>query len=270
MIYSLNDYIWESYMSSKKEIIRRKKGEVIHEAKVSEKGFSHGRQKEKVLMFWIIVFFLIFLLLFLYFNFNKSTVDSTNHNFKKEYERLNGKKDKNGNLYLELVINEDNVIQYANYKKIFSILERGTAVVYFGASDCPGCRALVPILLEAADETGIDTIYYLNLTLDRDQKNLDSKGRINIEKKGEKEYQELLLKLDSILGSYTGLDDNTIKRIYFPTVVFIRDGDIISSYIGDMNSEENSTYQFTTKEQQELKDNFINSMNQLISCNDAC
>ena len=81
--------------------------------------------------------------------------------FKLEYESLNGQKTDDGREYMEVNINNDNKIVYADYKTIFDVLD-GTGVIYFGFPECPWCRNAVPILLEAAEESGIKQIYYLN------------------------------------------------------------------------------------------------------------
>ena len=89
--------------------------------------------------------------------------------FKLEYESLNGQKTDDGREYMEVNINNDNKIVYADYKTIFDVLD-GTGVIYFGFPECPWCRNAVPILLEAAEESGIKQIYYLNNHDDRDTK----------------------------------------------------------------------------------------------------
>ena len=74
--------------------------------------------------------------------------------FKLEYESLNGQKTDDGREYMEVNINNDNKIVYADYKTIFDVLD-GTGVIYFGFPECPWCRNAVPVLLEAAEESSI-------------------------------------------------------------------------------------------------------------------
>ena len=81
--------------------------------------------------------------------------------FKLEYEALNGQKAENGSTYMDVNISNDNKIVYADYDQIFDVLD-GTGVIYFGFPECPWCRNAAPVLLEAAEETAIEQIYYLN------------------------------------------------------------------------------------------------------------
>ena len=45
-------------------------------------------------------------------------------------------------------------------EEIFDILD-GTGIIYFGFPECPWCRNAVPVLLDAAEEVGIEKIYYI-------------------------------------------------------------------------------------------------------------
>lgn len=265
-------------MANKKEIIKRKKGEVIKEAQISKKGDSNSskgntKREAGIIIILMTMVLLLILLFFLHWNLDDGDFNSTNKtpkDFKEEYERLNGKKDKDGNSYLNVSIDLDNVIQYANYNKIFSLLERGTGVIYFGAPDFPWCRAFVPVLLDAADEVGIDTIYYLNLSSDRDQKELNDDFEIITTKEGSKDYQSLLEKLHSVLDDYEGLEDESIQRIYFPTVIFVKDGEITSTYLGSSTFEEGGFQKLDEEETEVLRAELMRKMNQVITCDDAC
>ena len=106
--------------------------------------------KKKILLFGI---FLIVAVICAYIKIqNKDITDAIK--FKEEYENLNSKD------YKKIEIPEDNQIKYSNYEEVVEIIENGTGVIYLGFPECPWCRNAVPVLLEAATETGIETIYY--------------------------------------------------------------------------------------------------------------
>jgi len=260
-------------MASRREITKKKKGEVIKEAKISalEGEKMNSKKNAGIVILLISMILLVLILVFLYFDWMLDD-DGTNHltaeDFKREYEKFNGKTDSNGNLYMNLSIPSNHVVQYASYQRIFSLLERGTGVIYFGTPQNFQCRNLVPVLLEAAQETGLDTIYYLDISFTRDEKELDSSFEIVTTKEGSTNYQKLLKELDSVLESYDGLEDDSIKRVYFPTVIFVKDGEIVSSFIGTKN--ENSSDELTEQEENILKTDLIKKMNQVITCDDAC
>ena len=87
---------------------------------------------------------------------------------------------------------------------------------------------------------------------------------------GTEEYYELVEKLDSVLGEYEGLNDSSIKRLYFPTVVFVKDGEIVGSHIGTVDSQTDPSIALTDEQYEELKSLLAKNMTKLISCDGAC
>ena len=119
-------------------------------------------------------------------------------------------------------------IKYSSYEEIFQILEKGTGVIYFGFPECPWCRNLVEPLINSATDYVIDNnIYYLNNREDRNTLTLTKKGKVKTEEKGTEDYLKLIEILDEYLPEYNGLKDKKIKRLYFPTVIFVKDGKVI-------------------------------------------
>jgi len=182
----------------------------------------------------------------------ENLIDSDAVKFEKEYESLNGIK-KGDNEYLELDISSENPMIYATYEDIEQIINNGTGVIYFGFPECPWCRNVVPQLISVAEEVGLDKIYYFNALEIRDIKSLDENGNIIIEKEGTEEYNKLIELLYDYLGEYEGLNDENIKRLYFPTVVFAKDGQIIGSHIGTLDSQTNPYIPLTESQSAELK-----------------
>ena len=201
---------------------------------------------------------------------SRDSVSSNSERFEKEYESLNGKNNSYGGTYLEVEIDDENVIHYSSYEEVFSILEGKSGVIYFGFPECPWCRNLVPVLLEAATDAGLDTLYYLNNRSDRDQKSLNDNGKVVVEKDGTEEYYQLVEKLNSVLGEYEGLNDDSIKRLYFPTVVFVKDGKIVDSHIGTLDSQEDPNVSLTDDQHQELLELLTSKMLKVISCSSTC
>ena len=88
-------------------------------------------------------------------------------------------------------IDENNPFVYIEVDEVIEKLKKGTSVIYFGFPECPWCRNLVPVLVDAANELGVDKIYYYNAVKIRDTKELDENGNIITTNKGIKEYQYL-------------------------------------------------------------------------------
>ncbi len=172
--------------------------------------------------------------------------------FKEEYESLNSEG------YKKVEISENNQIKYSDYEEIVEILENGTGVIYLGFPECPWCRNAVPVLLDAASETGVETIYYYNALSIRDKKHLDDEGNIVVDEEGTEEYKKLVELLYDHLDSYDGLNDDTIKRIYFPTVIFVKDGKVIGLHTSTVDSQTDPSVSLTDEQYEELKDIYVN------------
>lgn len=186
--------------------------------------------------------------------------ESMETHFKLEYESLNGKND-----YIDVNIPSDNNIVYADYEQIFDILD-GTGVIYFGYPECPWCRNAVPVLIEAAKEAEVDQIYYLNNNKDRDTKTLKD-GKVVTEKEGTDNYNKLLEKLGDKASTYEGLEDNSIKRLYFPTLVVVKNGEITDYIEGTVDSQKDPQKPLNEKQKKELKDKYTKAMKKLKTCN---
>lgn len=129
--------------------------------------------------------------------------------------------------YQILDIPEDASIVYLESEELRALLNEGTGVLYLGFPECPWCRTLLPVLFEAMEEAGFDgNLCYYNAQQDRDSRYLDEDGNVIVEREGTDLYRVMLERLDAWLDPYPGLDDPSIKRILFPTTVFIRDGEI--------------------------------------------
>lgn len=231
--------------------------------------------KTKIILCSILFVLLIIVLIFnngnsIKNNGNNGTVDS--NNFKNEYEALNGKDNGHGGKHLSIDIDRDNPIKYSTFDEIMEILEKGTGVIYFGFPECPWCRSAVPVLLDAADSTGLDTIYYFNAVDMRDIKELDKNGKVITTKEGSKEYKQLLDKLNIYLSVYDGLNDNSIKRLYFPTVFFIKDGVVVGKHESTVESQLDPSVKLNEEQALELKDIYEHYMLEVLgsSCGQSC
>lgn len=194
--------------------------------------------------------------------------------FQKEYESLNGKHDERE--YLEVEIPSNNPIQYATFDEVLEILDKGTGVIYFGFPECPWCRSLVPNLLKAAENTGVDKIYYLNAKEERDLLKVDESGKIVTEKEGSENYQKLLKELDTYLSEYTltnakGKAVKTgEKRLYFPTVVVVKEGTVVGFHEGTVESQKDPKVPLTEKQQEELIKILEDMISTMSTCEGAC
>lgn len=184
-------------------------------------------------------------------------INNDSKKFKEEYESLN-------KTHKPITINKNNPIKYADYDEIVNLIKSGTGVIYFGFPECPWCRNAVPVLLEAAEELELKEIYYFNALDMRDIKKLDENGKIVTTKEGTKEYYELVNLLSDYLGEYEGLNDKEIKRLYFPTVVFVKEGKVLGLNVSTVESQLDPMVDLNEKQKAELKNIYETYMSQVL------
>lgn len=160
--------------------------------------------------------------------------------FQQEYEAENGQLDNSG-LYVlpELQLSANEPFEYEDFEDVEELLTEGTGVLYLGFPRCPWCRSLVPVMIDAWKQSGAqEEIAYFNALDLRDKRSLAEDGSIVVEQEAAPEYDRLVELLYDWLGEYEGLNDPSIKRIYFPTVVFVREGKIEYVHIGTVDAQD--------------------------------
>lgn len=178
--------------------------------------------------------------------------------FKTEYEVVN---EKEGAIQLE--IPEDNPIVYADYDKLLEIITNGTGIIYLGFPECPWCRNALPVLFDAAKENNVETIYYMNILNERDSYVVEDDELVYAtdeegnEKKGTEGYFKLLKALDKHLSDYViSFEDEEYevgeKRIYAPTIIFVRDGKVLGLHVSTVESQTDPRKSLTKKQYNEL------------------
>lgn len=147
----------------------------------------------------------------------------TKKDVKSEYEILNNKKD-----YIKVNIPKDNSFKYINYKELSQKLKL-TSVIYIGRNDDQASRDSINQLQKASDETGIDTIYYIDIR--QVKKN----------------------KLKKVLRN----------NIYYPSLIISKNGKI-KNYI----YQKNKKYKKMSKtEKTKLKETYVKAIDSTIICN---
>ena len=204
--------------------------------------------------------------------------------FKKEYESLNSKKSASGHKIKNIKISKKNPIKYSNYDEVIDVIKNKTGVIYLGYPECPWCRTALPVLLEAANDYKIDTIYYINIKDDRDYyevkngKVVYQKDESGKEKKGSDGYFKLVKVLDKELKDYIIKDEDGKeynvgeKRIYVPFIVFVHEGKIIGTHTSTVDTQENGYDDLTDDEYDELNGIYADYIKKLVNnyCDEAC
>lgn len=196
--------------------------------------------------------------------------------FKEAYESLNGTTRSNGQKNKNIEVKSDNNIVYISTKEAADILDSGSGVIYFGFSSCPWCRNLVPVLVDAINSTGLDKVYYVDVRPDdnpqndiRDRYELSNRGKPVIAKEADQYYSKILLPLAGILDDYvlTGESGKKVnigeKRLLAPTIVTVKDGELMKYHIGTVDNHEkddNGDLRDLTKEEENQLFNTLTEM----------
>ena len=193
----------------------------------------------------------------------ENTKNEDSIKFKTEYEQYNNKKALSDKNYSSLEIVKKNPIKYSTYEEIIGVIENQTGIIYLGFPECPWCRSIIPVLFDVANDNDINTIYYLNIKDERssyvvqDGKlvyEIDENGN---EKKGTEGYHKLLKVLDKYLTEYTITYENKTyetgeKRIYAPTVIFVKDGKVLGLHVSTVSSHLSGYDKMTDDQIEEL------------------
>lgn len=222
--------------------------------------------KKNVIILSVIVVIALVIAILLFLLNNKGMSDG--ERFKQEYEELNDS-------HLEVSIDSDNMIKYIGLEEAIDIIKNDTGVIYFGYPSCPWCRNAVPVLLDAASSTSLDTIYYVNAYNIRDVKELDDDGNIVTTNEGDRLYDDLLKVLDDILDPYTlTLDNGEVidlgeKRLYVPMVLFVKDGEVVSYHLSTVDSQEDPSISLNDSQRDELYNIYLDGINNVVGgiCN---
>lgn len=219
--------------------------------------------KQQKLLMILVPILCVVAAIFSYLNIvNKENSDSDSVKFKKEYEAVNGT-EAYGNNYKELNVNSNNPIKYSDYDELIDVIKNKTGIIYLGFPECPWCRSALPVLLDVAKDNNIDTIYYLNIKNERDSYVIED-GKLTYaldddgnEIKGTEGYFKLLEALDEHLSDYViNFDDKDYevgeKRIYAPSVIFVRDGEVLGIHVSTVTSHESGWDNLTEEQYEEL------------------
>ena len=180
--------------------------------------------KKKIIIIIPIIIILVSIICFV-------TYQDDQLRFKLSYEYINYMEYDNGKK-IKVSIPSNNKIKYVSNTEILDILGSKTGIIYFGYNTCPWCRNAVPILIEAAKENNIETIYYADI----------HKLKLsNIR-------EELYNKLDS----YLSVNEEGKKALAVPAVYFLVDGNIVCNHTGTVDSYHNPYNKMTTEQEQEL------------------
>ena len=219
---------------------------------------------KKKVVYGLIGAIIIVVLILSSFTIKNERVSKDEKRFRLEYEKFNGTKNLSEVPYLSIKIPEKNGIVYISTKKATEILKNGTGVIYFGYPESSWSRHILSPLFTAREETGLNKIYYCNAYSERDEKRLKDDGSIEVIKDGSSNYYKILEELGDMADSYQGLKDNSIKRLYFPTVVFVKNGKIVDIHVSTLPSHTKERKKLTEKQSKELEQIYEKAINKII------
>lgn len=223
---------------------------------------------QKILVILIIIIVLIASAFGVYAFSNKDkneckTKENDSIKIKREFEKLNNKKiDNSKNTYEKVILENDNPFVYINENQAIDIINNKSGIILFGYASCPYTRSIISILSEVASDMGISKIYYLDISGIRDSYKVSEK-KVKQISKGTDGYNLILKSLDKYLSNYSITDSKgkiystDVKRIYSPTLIVVKNGEVIGFHEGTVKTHK--LYQtLIDKEKEEIKNIYIN------------
>lgn len=184
--------------------------------------------------------------------------------FKEEYESLNGKTNDNGLEYFNVDIPLENKVVYMkDADDVIYQLTHGTHIIYFGFNTCPWCRQMVPLLLESCDKYVGVKIYYYDFRELR-QNFVDQKDETLSNK-----YKEIM----EIIGDYNTYTfdfETNVSRLVAPTVLFVKNSEIIGCHISTVDEHTDGYVLLTKKQKEEIVNIYCGYIDQIIKDNQGC
>lgn len=240
-------------MTKKEDLLKKKKGEVIREAKIESISSNKKSMKQRklplvaVVVILVLIFILVIGAFTNLFSSGSSTASNDNQKFIQEYESLNGQRDEAGDLYYEVSIDKDVDVEYRSFTELEEFLEGKTGVFFIGMATSSPCRSYVPILVDAAWEIGLDRIFYVPVS--------------------EAEIGHLYSEFIEVENQNQNF---TEQEISVPTLLVIKNGEIIDSLVGTSLTDSPSFSVISSEDVSEMKEELMDKFSLVISCSDAC
>ena len=228
-------------------------------------------EKKNILL--IIISALILITICIKYNINSNIHTEKKDNdiikFKQEYESLNNTENADKKTYLTLNIDSSNNILYKSDEEIINILEEGTGLIYFGFNTCPWCRNIIEPLFNSTKKSKLENLYYVDIKEIRSVYKVQDK-ELKKEVRGSKSYYKILELLDNYLEPYIITEDNEDyntkeNRLYAPTVVAVKNGEIVGFHSGTVDSQNDPYKPLNTKQKKELEKIYDNMINKIKS-----
>ena len=160
------------------------------------------------------------------------------YKFTNKEESINSNNTLSSNDYS--MLNDDNVFTIKSIDNVVNIINKETGIIFFCIPENEWCNYYISYLNEIAKESNIKEINYLNIKRDR-QYNTNG-------------YRKLI----NALNDYLYKDDEGNKKIFVPTLVFIKDGKIVS-YDNEVLLTNVSPSEYWTEEKIDELKNRINN-----------
>lgn len=142
----------------------------------------------------------------------------------------------------ENFMDTDHVFRSISMQEGNELLESDkTFVLYYGFSTCPWCIELLPILNDVAKENEY-AVHYVNVRPEGTDSSFDIRVDTNPD----------YVKLTEIVSDYLPVNDEGVKRLSVPFVFFVKDGEIVETHIGTLDTHDAKERVMTEDEKAEL------------------
>ena len=119
---------------------------------------------------------------------------------------------------------------------------------------------MIPALLEMADENEIHDLNFVDGHEERESRARYYDGNSLVSQQGSDAYYMTPAILGDYAQEYYGLDDPSIKRLYYPTIVYVKDGVVVDAHYGTVDSQTDAW----TLSDETQKEEFKNALREMI------
>ena len=158
-----------------------------------------------------------------------------------------------------------------NSNEVLDIMENGEGIILFGYAFNNATRSVINTIIDAAIETNISKIYYLEIYTIKDIYESNNTLDPKLVRAGSDAYHKMVIKLKNYLNEYYVYSNNIgfdtgVHEITPPTLLAIKNGEVIDINVGELGR-----YRAYKEEKlNELKTKYIDLMNKYNDASNKC
>ena len=179
-------------------------------------------------------------------NTEKVIITEDENKFKTSYEQLNIDKK-----FINIRIDDNNGVEYIDIDKFEELLKSESAIIFIGTSESNTSRNVIDSLFKALNKSDISKLYYYDIASNFESKEINDK-KIDVLIDNTSELKKLLTLLN-----------RDKDNIYMPTVVFIKNKNIVGMHLGVLENIKDDNKELSKDQRQELTNIYLKNIDKI-------